>query len=86
MGRITKLVTVSVPPDLLKKAERIAQEEHRTKSELFREALRRYVASRQWEQIREWGERTAKQFSIKSEADVERIIQEYRRERRAWKK
>lgn len=86
MPRSTKLVTVSLPPDLLKDAERIAKEEHRTKSELVREALRTYIASRQWIQIRKWGDQTAKNFSIKSEADVERIIQEYRHEKRAWKK
>lgn len=86
MGRVTKLVTISLPPDLLRKAEQAAQEEQRTKSELLREALRTYLASRHWSRIREWGDHTAKEFSIKSESDVERIIQEYRRERRAWKK
>lgn len=86
MPRSTKLVTVSLPPDLLKNAERVAKEEHRTKSELVREALRTYIASRQWTQIRKWGDRSAKEFSIKSEADVERIIREYRREKRGWKK
>jgi metal-responsive CopG/Arc/MetJ family transcriptional regulator len=86
MGRATKLVTISLPPKLLKEAEQVAQEEHRTKSELLREALRVYIASRHWSQIREWGAHTAEEYSIKSEADVERIIQEYRREKRAWKK
>lgn len=38
-----KLVTISIPPELLKKAERVAQEEHRSKSELLREALRFYI-------------------------------------------
>ncbi len=86
MSRSTKLVTISLPPDLLKKAERVAEEEHRTKSELLREALRAYITSRQWDQIREWGDRTAKEYSIKTESDVDRIIQEYRREKRVWKK
>ncbi|MEW6324621.1 MAG: ribbon-helix-helix domain-containing protein [Nitrospirota bacterium] len=86
MVRATKLVTISLPPKLLKEAEQVAREEHRTKSELLREALRVYISSRHWGQIREWGAQTAKDYSIKSEADVERIIQEYRREKRAWKK
>jgi hypothetical protein len=38
-----KLVTISFPPELLKKAERIAIQENRTKSELLREALRFYI-------------------------------------------
>lgn len=44
--RTTKLVTVSVPPDLLKKAQTVAKEEGRTRSELFREALRFYLTAR----------------------------------------
>ena len=41
-----KLITISLPPPLLKKAEAVAEEENRTKSELFREALRFYVETR----------------------------------------
>lgn len=41
--RRTKTWTISLPPELSALAERIAQAEHRTKSELVREALRRYV-------------------------------------------
>jgi metal-responsive CopG/Arc/MetJ family transcriptional regulator len=40
---LRKLITISVPPQLLKKAERIAVQENRTKSELVREALRLYI-------------------------------------------
>ncbi len=42
-----KLVTISLPPPLLKKAEQVAREENRTKSELLREALRFYVETRE---------------------------------------
>jgi Arc/MetJ-type ribon-helix-helix transcriptional regulator len=38
-----KLVTISVPPRLLREAERLAEQENRTKSELVREALRLYI-------------------------------------------
>ncbi len=41
-----KLITISLPPLLLKKAEQLAAEENRTKSELLREALRFYADSR----------------------------------------
>ena len=44
---IRKLITISLPPPLLKKAEEIAAEENRTKSELMREALRFYVETRE---------------------------------------
>lgn len=42
-----KLVTISLPPPLLKKAEQVAREENRTRSELLREALRFYVETRE---------------------------------------
>jgi CopG family transcriptional regulator/antitoxin EndoAI len=44
--RTRKLITISFPPPLLKKAEQVAREENRTKSELLREALRFYVETR----------------------------------------
>jgi metal-responsive CopG/Arc/MetJ family transcriptional regulator len=41
-----RLITISLPPPLLKQAEQVAAEENRTKSELLREALRFYVETR----------------------------------------
>jgi predicted transcriptional regulator len=42
-----KLITISLPPLLLKKATELAKEENRTKSELLREALRFYVETKE---------------------------------------
>jgi metal-responsive CopG/Arc/MetJ family transcriptional regulator len=42
MGRTTKVIGFSVPPTLVKEVETLAKEEHRTKSELFREMVRVY--------------------------------------------
>jgi len=39
--RTTKSVTISLPPEQLKTAERLAKKQSRTMSELFREGLRR---------------------------------------------
>lgn len=41
-----KVITISLPPPLLKQAEAVARAENRTKSELVREALRFYVETR----------------------------------------
>jgi ribbon-helix-helix CopG family protein len=41
--RTAKTVCITLPPDLLKKAQKVAAREHRTMSELFREALRHYM-------------------------------------------
>ncbi len=45
--RSRKLVTISLPPPLLKEAEKVAKEEYRNMSELFREALRFYIETRE---------------------------------------
>ncbi len=41
--RIAKTVCITLPPELLKKAQKTAAREHRTMSELIREALRHYM-------------------------------------------
>jgi predicted transcriptional regulator len=40
------VITISVPPEMLDELERVRKEEHRTRSELMREALRVYFSSR----------------------------------------
>src|SRR5436309_2328566 len=39
--RTSKFITISLPPEQLKTAERLARKQSRTMSELFREGLRR---------------------------------------------
>jgi metal-responsive CopG/Arc/MetJ family transcriptional regulator len=46
MSRTTKVMGFSVPPAIVEEVEQIAQEENRTKSELFREMLRVYRSYR----------------------------------------
>jgi len=41
--RTSKILSLLLPPTLLREAERVAKKEGRSKSELFREALRRYL-------------------------------------------
>jgi Arc/MetJ-type ribon-helix-helix transcriptional regulator len=45
--RISKTLSVSLPPAQLKQAERLARKENRTMSELIREALRQYQQRRE---------------------------------------
>jgi CopG family transcriptional regulator/antitoxin EndoAI len=56
MGRITKAVSLSVPPEMAKKIKELMKEEGRTRSELIREALRRYVEEQEWKKIYRYGE------------------------------
>ena len=65
--------------DAIEEAEKIAQEENRTRSELVREALRRYIAEIELRRLQRYGLTKAKEFSLKEE-DVQRFIDEYRAE------
>ncbi len=43
MARVTVTFTISLPPKMAEEIEEIMKKEHRTRSELVREALRQYV-------------------------------------------
>jgi prevent-host-death family protein len=63
----------------IKEAEKIAKEENRTRSELMREALRRYIAEMELRRLQRYGMKKAKELGLKEE-DVQRLIDEYRAE------
>lgn len=44
--RTAKVISLSLPPDMEKEVQKVAKEEHRTISELLREAFRQYLANR----------------------------------------
>jgi predicted DNA-binding protein len=43
--RTTKVIAITMPPEMAKQAERLAKKQNRTMSELMREAFRRYQQS-----------------------------------------
>jgi len=72
--RTTQTWTVSLPPNLLREAERIAQEEDRTKSELVREALRMYIEERRWRKLQRETAARAEALGLRNEEDVTRLV------------
>lgn len=44
--RTRQTMTISLPPDMIEQVERVRKAEHRTRSELIREALRTYFSNR----------------------------------------
>ena len=78
--RTSKIISLSLPPELLSEAERVAKKEGRTKSELFREALRRYIQEQRWAELRRYGAERVAKLGIK-ESEVERVTQAYRKRR-----
>ena len=77
--RTTRTWTVSLPPKLVKEAERTAKEEDRTKSELVREALRMYIEERRWRKLQRQTAIKARALGIRTEKDVDRLVHSVRR-------
>jgi len=78
--RNTKLITISIMPEFLEEIEKLAKEERRTKSELVREALRRYIAEKELRRLQRYGQKKAMELGLKEE-DVQRLVDEYRAEK-----
>ena len=79
MLRFTKLLTISIMPDYFKEVERIAKEENRTKSELIREALRRYIEDREWEKLTRYARLKSSETGVKTEEDIQQVVDESRK-------
>lgn len=81
--RVARTISITLPPDLLDKAQEVARREHRTMSELFREALRRYMMQDpQWDSLLRRTRAAGEALGARSESDVERLTDEYRRDKR----
>ncbi len=81
LGRTTKVMTFSLPPETAATVDRLASEEKINKSQLIREAVDVYEqmrAEKEWQELRALGRATAKKFGIKTDKDIERIIHEVR--------
>lgn len=62
-----KTITISLPDEMGREMGRVAKEEHRTISELLREAFRQYQAKRNFRLLAEEGGKSAKKKKLKPE-------------------
>lgn len=63
---------------MAEKVEELMKKEGRTRSELFREALRRYFEEREWKELSRYGRMKAREKGI-TEDQVEDIVDAYRK-------
>jgi CopG family transcriptional regulator/antitoxin EndoAI len=85
-SRVSRVYTISLPPELARKAEAVAKLEERTMSDLFRESFRAYLRER-FERI---SEETAAYVATLplhgyTEEDVPQLVKEVRAEMYAEK-
>lgn len=75
MARVSVQWTVSLSPELSRKALGLARKEIRSRSELVREALREYLSRRErFEAARKVLSETLEKRGVRSLEDVERLI------------
>jgi metal-responsive CopG/Arc/MetJ family transcriptional regulator len=77
--RTSAPVSVTFPPEMLKRAKKLAGKENRTMSELIREAFREYERNRRWDEVNEYGRAKAATLRL-TEEDVPRLVKESREE------
>lgn len=77
MNRLAQPVTITLPHKLLSVADKIAKAEGRSRSELFREALRAFLWKRRWESIQTYGSKRVHATGLK-EAEIEGLVDEVR--------
>ncbi|MFH1674224.1 MAG: ribbon-helix-helix protein, CopG family [Pseudomonadota bacterium] len=63
------------PPQLLAKVERLAKQDNRNKSELLREALRRYIEEREWRDVLKYAKKKSIQQGIFTEEDIWKLVE-----------
>lgn len=79
--RTTKVITISVFPEFMKKVDQLAKEESRTRSEMWREVMRRYIADKELRRLQSYGASRTRKTKTK-ESEVQRTIDQYRLNRK----
>ena len=80
--RTSKTLSITLPPEMLSRAEQLAEQENRTMSELVREALRHYERRKWWDQANAYGRAKAEKLGM-TEADVAPAVKQLRKEHRS---
>jgi metal-responsive CopG/Arc/MetJ family transcriptional regulator len=74
-----KILNISLPKELYDAVENLAQIENKSKAEITREIIREYMTKRErWLILRQWGAETINKLGLIDEADVDKLIHQYR--------
>ena len=74
---MARILSVSLPDELMRETEQLALAQGKTKSDLVRDALRRQVQLGQLRELQRYGRRRAEELGIGPE-DVESLVDEFR--------
>ena len=74
-----KMVTsVSLPESVLDSAEEVAREMHKSRSELIKDALVRFIEEHRWKKMQDETRVYALRAGVRTEEDVENLIRDIR--------
>ena len=79
MPRTTTTITFSLPPEMADRVDEVMKQQGRSRSELLREAVLRYIEECEWRQLLRYGEERAREKGLGPE-DVAGLVDEYRAE------
>ena len=81
MKRRRKAITISLPPEVAEDYEKLAQQQTKNRSQLFRDMFRLYkehTLEEEFLKLQRYGSKLAKKKGIMTEEDVERLVFERR--------
>lgn len=79
----TQTFNIALPTVLVKEVDKVAKTEYKNRSELIREALRRYLEDKKkWDYIFKVGRAAVRKMGITSEKQINDIVYEYRHGRK----
>ena len=81
MSRKSKVLSLSVPPEMARELDNMARTEEKSRSELFKDMFKTYkesLAEREWRELFSFGKETAKRFKIKDEEELFKILDKER--------
>ena len=79
LSRKTKVLSLSVSPEIANELDNISKAEDKSRSEIFKEMFRTYkesLAEKEWRELFDFGKETAKRFSIVNEEELFKILNE----------
>lgn len=74
--RNTEVISVSLPKDVAQKLERVRKIHGQSRSAFITALINQLAEEERWRRIYGKGEKTAREFKITSEDDIDRIIHE----------
>jgi len=81
LSRKSKILSLSVPPEIAQELDNMAKTEDKSRSEIFKDMFKTYkesLAEREWRELFSFGKETAKRFRIKDEEELYKTLNEER--------